>query len=178
MITQYLLKRYLHYDPDTGVFTWLERQPSDFSDGCQTKEHNCMSWNKRNAGKAAGSIHGSGYIHIRFNKKSYSAHILAWIYMTGKKPNIDIDHKNNNKVDNRFSNLRLATESQNVGNSKMRKNNKSGLKGIFKSKRKWRALGSKGGKKSHLGYFDCPAAAHFAYVIWAHKSYGEFMRAA
>lgn len=79
--------------------------------------------------------------------------------------------------DNRWCNLREATRTQNNANSKCRKTNKSGLKGVSASgKNKWAARIQLHGKQRKIGDFDCPAAAHFAYLIEADKAFGAYAR--
>lgn len=130
------LKEKLHYNPDTGIFTWI----------VSTKGHA--------KGITAGS-QCSKYISIVINGKHYLAHRLAWLYMTGSFPKKYIDHINGNHIDNRFCNLREATHGENIQNSPIRKNNTSGIKGIswHKSKKRWEARICANNKFIHLGYF-------------------------
>ena len=65
---QQRLKQRLHYNPDTGIFTW--RAP-------EKRGHNPEGW-------IAGSHCGKGYLVIGVDKKVYKAHRLAWLYMTGE----------------------------------------------------------------------------------------------
>jgi len=106
----------------------------------------------------------------------YGAHRLAWFHETGEWPAAQIDHRNLNRDDNRFSNLRAATNAQNQANCRMRPNNMRGLKGVSRNKKKWRARVKIGGKDINLGQVDCPAVAHFMYVIAADKLFGEYAR--
>jgi hypothetical protein len=117
---------------------------------------------------------------ITVDNKPYRACRLAYFYMTGQWPDGMVDHINMDRSDDRWSNLRPATASQNFGNQTKYRNNKSGLKGVCWHKRDqhWRAQGQLSGKKYVLGSFNCPAAAHLAYVVWADKSFGEYARAA
>jgi len=91
--------------------------------------------------KKAGSIwsdpspnkeYKSAQIGIKFNKKPYvfKAHRLAWLYMTGKWPEKDIDHINHNPTDNRWENLRPINDKENSKNKKLQPNNKSGFNGV------------------------------------------------
>jgi len=177
-ITQEYLKSILDYNPDTGIFVWRERPVEYFKDGKQTKEHNCNAWNAKNSGKQTGSQNSGGYLLIWIKNKIYSAHILAYIYMTGKQPDKDIDHKNGNPSDNRWVNLRLATDSQNQANSKTPRTNTSGFKGVSYIKRdnKYQAQIIVSGKNIYLGYFETPEKAHKTYCEAAEKYYGEFAR--
>ena len=148
----------LEYDTETGEFVWLTTASG------------------RRAGQPAGSLNGSGYIKIRYQKQRHKAHRLAWKMVTGEWPDKDIDHINLNKRDNRFANLRLATRSQNTTNRPASKSNTSGYKGVFweKCARRWRAQIFVNGKKLHLGLFDCPAKAGAEYQKAAQKHFGEF----
>jgi hypothetical protein len=99
--------------------------------------------------------------------------------MTGEWPKDQIDHKNGNRSDNRFCNLREATRSQNLANSAKPCPNQSGLKGVCWNK----ALGYYvaqiriNGKNVGLGYFKSPMDAHLAYCRAAQEHYGDFARA-
>jgi hypothetical protein len=98
MLNQKTLKKYLNYDPETGVF---KRK---------------INSGKAKIGDVAGGINGSGYICIRINSVKYRAHRLAWLYVHGKFPDNQIDHINRVKNDNRIDNLRDVTQSVNARN--------------------------------------------------------------
>lgn len=87
------------------------------------------------------------------------------------------DHINGDKLDNRRVNLRPATRSQNMWNSRKQVNNTSGAKGVTKHQGKWRADIGINGKRRYLGHFDSVKAAAAAYSIAAKELYGEFARA-
>lgn len=128
----------LDYCPDTGVFCWKH----------STTAH-------KHSGKLAGSIRKYGYVLIGINGKRYPAHKLAWLACKGIWPEGAIDHINRDKTDNRISNLRLATHSENVRN-RVRRDNSSGVPGVslHKATGKWHAyIGIVSSVKS-LGYFD------------------------
>ena len=157
-MTQQELQELLSYDPTTGIFRWLE------SRGGKT------------AGDTAGAKHHTGYIEIGINQRRYYAHRLAYLYMMGEMPNSEMDHINKIGDDNRWSNLRQASRSQNNANRNKPRNNKSGYRGVCWHKRhkKWLARIGYGGKKIYLGYYDTPKEAHEAYKIGAIKYYGEY----
>ncbi len=160
MLTQERLKHRLHYEPSTGVFTWLNLS--------QSKQHL--------AGEPAGwTGDDNGYVSLRVDGKNYYAHRLAFLYMNGEFPKY-CDHINRVKNDNRWCNLRPATMSQNRANASMRSNNTSGLKGVsWESRSKmWRAQICFNGITKHIGYFDCKKTAYAAYVLASHKYHGEF----
>jgi hypothetical protein len=157
MITQSELKRLLHYDPETGLFTWLV---------------NC---GPRKVGDNAGSIK-IGYISIRIKKHDYLAHRLAWLYMTGKMPSKYIDHINGKRDDNRFVNLREAEPSENSCNAKTYSHNKSGVKGVsyHKKRKEYHATICKKGKKHFVGWFKSLDEARVAIQAARKNIHGEF----
>lgn len=158
LLTLDRLKATFHYDPDSGKFTRL------------------TSAGGANAGDEPGYIHDHGYRIISIAGVKYRAHRLAWFYMTGMWPKEDVDHKNTVPDDNRWSNLREATDAQNLQNIGMPKHNTSGLKGASwrEDKQKWRASICSRKKWRHLGYFDTKEEAHAAYCAAALELNGEF----
>lgn len=111
------LKRLLSYDPDTGIFTWNIRVNSSTP-----------------AGSSAGSVADTGYVRISIDNKRFYAHRLAWLYMTGRLPDHDIDHKNRIRSENWWDNLRPADKSKNSMNKVSSKPNKLGVKGVRMTK--------------------------------------------
>jgi hypothetical protein len=89
-----------------------------------------------------------------------------------------VDHIDGNGLNNRRSNLRWATASQNVINQKRRSDNLSGFKCVCFSAlhKKWRARIKANGKRLHLGYFETPEKAFDAYKAASEKLHGEFAR--
>ena len=143
------MQKLLAYNLETGVFTWLQNR----SRGVKT-------------GDVAGSKMADGYTQIRINGKHFLAHRLAWFYAYGAWPDKHIDHINRNKSDNRLSNLRQATPSQNAQNRSVNARSSTGLKGVTFHKRdkKYQAAITLNGCVKHLGYFDDGESAHAAYV--------------
>jgi HNH endonuclease/AP2 domain len=161
MITQARLKKLLRYNPKTGEFFWrvVRGKRTDL------------------VGRCTGCPDRQGYLVIRIDDKLYRAHRLAWLYVYGKFPNRQLDHKNRNRADNRILNLRESTQGQNVGNAKIHRDNKSGLKGVTRIKNSWVAQIGKNYKNIHLGCFRTPEAAHAAYCAAAKKLHGKFFHA-
>jgi hypothetical protein len=87
-----------------------------------------------------------------------------------------VDHIDGNPLNNRRSNLRLATHADNMKNRRKHSNNKSGFKGVRQRKNRpgWVAEIRVDGKYTHLGTFDTPELAHEAYCKAAEKHHGEF----
>jgi hypothetical protein len=147
----------LHYEPETGIFTWRNRR----------KFSRC--------GKITGYLTEKGYVKINTHGKLYFAHRLAWFYMTGVWP-IEIDHINRIRSDNRWCNLRNATRIENSRNMGISKNNKSGFKGVRwnTQNHKWQAKAKVNGKHIYLGFFTSIEDAAMAYKTFAEKIHGEF----
>ena len=116
--------------------------------------------------------------YIIGSSKKYNGKCLHRVI--AKRMGLDLskltDHKDCNKTNNRRSNLREATKSQNGMNSKS--NNKSGYKGVTwnKAMQKWQAQIQINGRSIHLGYYDYAEQAHLYYCIAAIKHFGEFAR--
>lgn len=144
------LKELLHYEPETGVFTW------------RVKTNKSRNW----VGKRAGCANVStGYVMIGIDGHDIRAHRLAWFYMTGEWPANEVDHRNTDKGDNRWDNLRQATTRLN-GENKRRanRNSKTGFLGVSPHRNRFMARIKVNGKHKCLGTFDTPEQAHAAYV--------------
>jgi hypothetical protein len=111
-------------------------------------------------------------------EKNYRSSRLAWFYMTGEWPSKKIDHKNGKRADDRWDNLRLATDSQNAANAKKSVSNNSGYKGVHQNKAYGRfyAQITTGGRQIFLGSRKTAEEAHALYVEAAKKYHGEFVR--
>lgn len=161
-LTAERLRALLHYEPSTGLWTWLIRPSQSVK-----------------VGDLAGCINKQGYREIVIQGKHYGSNRLAFLYMTGEWPDVLIDHEDTQRSNDRWSNLRIATRSQNNANSNHRKN-QLGFKGIRLDKRsgKFHARLRKDGIVISLGYYATPEAAHAAYVEAAKLHHGEFARTA
>lgn len=89
-----------------------------------------------------------------------------------------VDHKNQDKLDNRTENLRFATRSQNGSNIIIKSHNTSGYKGVIKREQqnntKWIARITINGDKQYLGIYDTKEQAALAYNKKAKELFGEF----
>lgn len=126
----------------------------------------------------AGSIDANGYVGVGFRGRIYKAHRIAWLLVTGAWPASELDHINMCRRDNRWSNLRLATRSQNQRNSRRYKNNTSGHKGVswHPQHKQWYATIQINNKVVFLGLFTNKKKAGNAYRAAAKKYHGEFAR--
>lgn len=164
------------YDPVTGVFVRLPLVGSD--------RHSKMH-NTRFANRPTGSRSTSGYTDIIVVIDGVTfrirAHRVAFALMTGNWPSedVEIDHRNNDRSDNRWENFRLASHSQNGQSKGQNKRNTTGFKGVtFREgvPNPWKAQIGPGGKKIALGYFPTKEAAAAAYDRAAIHYFGEFAK--
>lgn len=143
------------YEPATGLF----RYRIDVRGGRNS------AFLKAKAGELAGGIGGAGYWCLSAGGRRVGAHRVAWLLMTGDWPVSDIDHVNGVRTDNRWSNLRLATRSENMQNLKApHKDNETGFLGVERKRDRFAARISIEGKRMYLGVFTTPQEAHVAYI--------------
>jgi len=161
MIDQKALKEILLYDPTTGTFTWI-----------------CSLSNRAPIWSVAGSLRKDGRVQIRILGRIYFAHRLAWLWMTGDWPRSLIDHRNLDPSDNRWSNLREATNSQNMANAGVYKNNALKLKGVRFQAGKYEAHITVNHRQVYLGRYQTAKEAQGRYFEEAHRIHGEFARGA
>jgi hypothetical protein len=157
MITRERLMQVLRYDPDTGFFIRLR------------------------SGIRAGAFRQTTPKHryriITIDGRTYKEHRLAWLYMTGRWPDGDLDHADTDGTNNRWLNLREATRSQNVANCRTPSNNKLGVKGVRKQARGgYLARIRVAGKAICLGTYPSIEEAAAAYRAAAIKHFGDFAR--
>lgn len=155
MISHADLLQCLDYDKSTGLFS--------------------RKIKRTNGG--SGWKHKDGYVYIHILGKTYSAHRLAWFFVTGEWPKKDIDHINGVKHDNRIENLRDVDKSINAQNEvRVRKNNPTGLMGVWfrKDRNKWVASIRIHRKSIRLGAFLTKEEAHKAYIEGKRKHHAGF----
>lgn len=134
--------------------------------------------NVATAGSKAGTVEKDRYIRISIEKKDYYAHRIIYMMFYGYMPKI-VDHIDGNKQNNNISNLRAISKAGNALNSKVRKDNTSGVKGVTwnKAAKKWQVQLHVGTKYKYFGvYFDLMVAKFVADAM-RHKYHGEFMGA-
>ena len=153
MINQEQLKELIHYNPDTGVVTWLRRPADMFK-----RERDCNAWNARYANETAGREYtfetGKQYRQLTLYGKTYREHRLIWLYMIGEEPD-QVDHINGDGTDNRWCNLREVDGFENNRNKRKPSDNTSGVVGVYWDKYygKWLASLNHNGKRINLGRF-------------------------
>lgn len=132
------VREWLDYNPDTGVFLWKKANS-----------------NRVKVGAEAGYLEAAGYRVISIEKVDYKAHRLAFLMMTGIPARNEIDHIDGNPTNNKWQNLREANRNQNLHNTRLSANNKSGIKGVHwdKQKNAWCAEFKAYYKRYHVGFF-------------------------
>lgn len=147
-LTAEKLRELLHYDPDTGVFTWQ----TQVSQRCPP-------------GSRAGSLTSKGYITIQIDGRTYHAARLAHLYMTGEWPSLFMDHRDRRPENNSWLNLRQATRAQNNQNrGRVSRPARSGAMGVYRQESgRWKAMIGVSGRYLNLGTFDTVEDASFAY---------------
>lgn len=101
-------------------------------------------------------VTGNFYAIRKLPRKEYGNRSIALhVYIAKPEQGFHVDHRNHDTLDNRRSNLRIATPSQNNMNRLKQSNNTSGYPGIswYKAGNKWEAYIRINGKKRRLGYF-------------------------
>jgi hypothetical protein len=142
------LRELLDYNQSTGEFTWKVTR------GRMAK-----------AGGIAGAKHGENYILIQISGRTYKAHRLAWMHVYGDWPNGFIDHINGIRHDNRISNLRDVTRSENMQNQRRPQRNNPHLGVTWCKRRKlWLAQIKLDGRNKFLGYHQEAETASAAYL--------------
>lgn len=155
------------YNPKTGKLYFKKRfftNPSPRN----------KQWNTRFAGKEAGFLNTNGYFRVSMNGKFYYVHQIAFVIMKGYLPK-EIDHRDKNKKNNKWKNLREANDSQNSSNVFKRIINKSGLKGVSwaKSNNCWR-MDITYNKVRYYSYHSSKKEAYKAYCKMSAKFHKEF----
>jgi hypothetical protein len=164
------LRECLDYDQETCALVWKERPQHHFMTA-----HAWRRWNTQFAGTVAGWIGDKkGYRRVTIDHCAYKAHRLIWKWMTGEDPPATPDHKDRNPDNNRWSNLRPATQPQQNYNAIKR--NASGYRGVQRHARRWRAIINIGGVNTILGSFATAEEASAVYESVAREVHGEFYR--
>lgn len=149
LITAARLRQQVVYDPATGTFT--------------------------RGGKRVGAPNVDGYIVLRLDGRTYLAHRLAWLYMTGTWPQRGVSFRDHDRANLRWENLRLASVRQTAQGRKVR--NKLGVKGVrLTPQGNYRARIFVDGRTLHLGVYTKLEDAELAYAIAARMHFGEFAR--
>lgn len=169
-ITVETVRQFLEFNHEHGFARWRKLRTEDGHSHFKTKR-----WNRRWAGRIAG-CQAEGYITIRIEGVAIQAHILAWADYHGEWPDKDIDHRDQNGLNNKIDNLRLATASQNMCNKKARPDNRLGVKGvsICSTTGLYRPQLVFQGKRYDLGRYGTLEEAKEVWNTKARELHGEF----
>lgn len=148
----------LIYQPSTGIFRWRTR-----------------TGGKAVKGSIAGGVNSRGYVSLRVKGKNYTAHRLAFFLVNGFLPP-EVDHIDGNKTNNSATNLRASTKSENQHNSKIRKDNSTGVKGVHwdSRDRKWVSSIKKDKVRHDLGRYESIFDAACAVISMRNRLHGDF----
>lgn len=149
----------IRYSNDTGQFYWTSAK------------------SPRLAGRRIGTPDKDGYLTAKVSQVRVRLHRLAWRMHYGAWPEVQVDHINGVKTDNRISNLRLATNSENNCNRGPQANNKLGIRGVRKHGKRFQALICKDKKQMFLGSYETAELAAAAYRAAAKQLHGDFAHA-
>jgi HNH endonuclease len=129
------LSEWLSYDSVSGHLTWLQKPAKNVA-----------------AGAVAGCRNPAGYVRVKVCKKWFTAHRVAWFLHYGEAPEGDIDHIDGNPSNNAITNLRCVSHQDNLRNTKKRKDNTSGVTGVFMDASRGKLVSSiyVSGKNRHL----------------------------
>lgn len=157
LITPEYLRSVLRYDAETGAL--IHRESAHWV-----------------AGKVAGSVSNYGYRRLNVQGNFLLAHRIVWAMHFGEWPAVGIDHINGDRLDNRLANLRLADQSQNCMNARLRSDSTTGVKGVSFHRRsnKYAATICFYARKRHLGLYVTADEAHEVYCLVADLIAGEF----
>jgi Demerecviridae HNH endonuclease len=152
-LTPDYVKSLFNYDPTAGDLTWKN-------------------------GRVAGWLEKNGQRRIGIDGSTYVAQRIIWVIVKGEWPPHDVDHRNLDKSDNRWDNLRAATTGQNARNRRRPKSNSSGFKGVslHSQSGKWWARIMIDRKSVSLGLHNTRESAHEAYRKAAAELHGDFAR--
>lgn len=152
------LRKLLRYEPETGRLFWRERTTDMFEDGVRfSADQNCRRWNALLAGKEAFTAGKRGdYKRGSIFKRTNLAHRVCWAIHFGRWPLFDVDHVNGDKWDNRIVNLRDISSGENMKNMPRRRDNSSGVTGVYWCGRdnRWCAHIRINGRGKNLGSFN------------------------
>jgi hypothetical protein len=157
ILTRERLLEVLEYDPETGEWRWR------------------VARRGHREGAVAGFIHEDGYRQIMIDGRNYVSSRLAVFYTTGEWPTDQVDHKDRDPSNDRWLNLRPATQSQNNANTiRPRRVHPELPRGVYPNRGRFRAMVKHQRKTIQLGTYDTLEEARAAYRKAAIALHGEF----
>ena len=148
------------YDPKSGELRWR------------------VSQRGASVGSLSGYVRSQGYRCVSVDGQQFLAQRLIWKLMTGCEPKAFIDHKDGDKDNNRWRNLREATKADNQQNCKKYATNTSSMKGVtwVPNLQKWKAVINANNYRHYLGVFSTFSDAAHARELAAEQLHGAFAR--
>lgn len=167
MITSEIAHALWAYCHETGELKW-KFSSSRFKEGDLVGTKTCTS------------RCSTSYLMVTLFGHPYKVHRIIWLMKTGKFPEHYIDHIDGDGLNNRWSNLREATPSQNMMNQRVRSDSVSGIKGVSfdKTRNKWYAYINADGKRKMLGRHETLEEAAAARQRAEALVHGDFAKAA
>ena len=148
------------YEPRTGRLFWKHRPDK------------LKNWNVRYAGREAGWMGSDGYLYVEVNERRSTVHRVCWRLVFGDDCDVEIDHVDGNRTNNKLENLRAATKGQNRQNSRARG---QWPKGVHRNAHgRFTAQIKQNGVNTYLGVYATPEEAHAAYSVEAARRFGAF----
>lgn len=144
-VTAAVVRQLFDYSPETGELTHRRRA------------------GRKQPGDRAGELKRDGYRHVGIFGSKYMEHRIVFLWVHGRWPNPEADHRNRVRDDNRIDNLIEATHRQNALNRAPRKRGNDLPTGVRRRGNRFYAYIGGGGSQRHLGSFASPEAAHAAY---------------
>ena len=147
-LTAVRARELLSYDPETGVLT-----------------RKVTTGSRSRAGQPVAGLDAYGYLRVCGDGRSYKAHRVAWLIVTGAWSTGDVDHIDGVPSHNSWRNLRDVAHSVNQQNQRgARADSKTGFLGVVAAGKRFTAYIRVGGPTKYLGSFDTPEEAHTAYI--------------
>jgi hypothetical protein len=166
---QTYLRECFDYNPETGVLRWRERPLHHFR-----QEWEWRGWNRRNAGTVIDAPGRGGYVSVGIDYNRFAAHRVIYKWMTGDEPPVLVDHRDRNRTNNRWGNLRAADRTQSNQNRVFKKKPGTYM-GAHKGKKgRWRCRLKVNGRLLSLGSFDTAEEANAAYLAGVKRYFGDF----
>lgn len=151
-----VVKTLFDYDPEEGVLIWKEKPINEFRFARDYK-----AWMTKHAGRKVTYRDSNGYVRVFINGRLWLAHRIIWMWNYGYLPELQIDHIDHNRQNNRLENLRLVTQSQNNANSRLSLRSVTGVTGVtwHTPSKRWRATINLNKKFIEIGrYMDFESA--------------------
>ena len=113
------------------------------------------------------------YMRASFAGRDILLHRVIWKWTTGEEPHGEIDHRDGNGLNNRWTNLRESTHQQNQCNVKSQSGTQA-PRGVYRHVNRWVATVNFMNKKHYLGTFATAKEAHRAYLEANQRLHAEF----